>query len=207
MSLVAVLVAVLAAFAGSQAQSFEFRLKGEPVQDGATLEFDAIYDILNKITCTPQQFTLVNLTDAPVTYSISLDVLDNSMEATTQMCSGDQNQCVNVVDRWSGYITLSPDTPTPIQYDAYPQKEGTMTTLLTVSSAGETHAVNLLFRNNGTTAISSVSGDASAVDVYDMAGRQVLSACPAAEVQSLARGVYVVRPVGRAAAASKVIVK
>ena len=201
------LVAVLAAFAGSQAQSFEFRLKGEPVQDGATLEFDAIYDILNKITCTPQQFTLVNLTDAPVTYSISLDVLDNSMEATTQMCSGDQNQCVNVVDRWSGYITLSPDTPTPIQYDAYPQKEGTMTTLLTVSSAGETHAVNLLFRNNGTTAISSVSGDASAVDVYDMAGRQVLSACPAAEVQSLARGVYVVRPVGRAAAASKVIVK
>ena len=38
------LVAVLAAFAGSQAQSFEFRLKGEPVQDGATLEFDAIYD-------------------------------------------------------------------------------------------------------------------------------------------------------------------
>lgn len=207
MSLVAVLVAVLAAFAGSQAQSFEFRLKGEPVQDGATLEFDAIYDILNKITCTPQQFTLVNLTDAPVTYSISLDVLDNSMEATTQMCSGDQNQCVNVVDRWSGYITLSPDTPTPIQYDAYPQKEGTMTTLLTVSSAGETHAVTLLFRNNGTTAISSVSGDASAVDVYDMAGRQVLSACPAAEVQSLARGVYVVRPVGRAAAASKVIVK
>lgn len=207
MSLVAVLVAVLAAFAGSQAQSFEFRLKGEPVQDGATLEFDAIYDILNKITCTPQQFTLVNLTDAPVTYSISLDVLDNSMEATTQMCSGDQNQCVNVVDRWSGYITLSPDTPTPIQYDAYPQKEGTMTTLLTVSSAGETHAVTLLFRNNGTTAISSVSGDASAVDVYDIAGRQVLSACPAAEVQSLARGVYVVRPVGRAAAASKVIVK
>lgn len=201
------LVAVLAAFAGSQAQSFEFRLKGEPVQDGATLEFDAIYDIFNKITCIPQQFTLVNLTDAPVTYSISLDVLDNSMEATTKMCSGDQNQCVTFVGRWSGYITLSPDTPTPIQYDAYPQKEGTMTTLLTVSSAGEKHAVNLLFRNNGTTAISSVSGDASAVDVYDMAGRQVLSACPAAEVQSLARGVYVVRPVGRAAAASKVIVK
>lgn len=129
------------------------------------------------------------------------------MEATTQMCSGDQNQCVTFVGRWSGYITLSSDTPTPIQYDAYPQKEGTMTTLLTVSAAGETHAVNLLFRNNGTTAISSVSGDASAVDVYDMAGRQVLSACPAAEVQSLARGVYVVRPVGRAAAASKVIVK
>ena len=201
------LVAMLAAFAGSQAQSFEFRLKGEPVQDGATLEFEAIRDIFKNEICTPQQFTLVNLTDASVTYSISLDVLDNSMEATTQMCSGDQNQCVTVVGRWSGYITLSPDTPTPIQYDAYPQKEGTMTTLLTVSSAGETHAVNLLFRNNGTTAISSVSGDASAVDVYDMAGRQVLSACPAAEVQSLARGVYVVRPVGRAAAASKVIVK
>lgn len=202
------LVAVLAAFAGSQAQSFEFRLKGEPVQDGATLEFEAIQGILpNEIICTPQQFTLVNLTDSTVTYSISLDVLDNSMEATALMCSGDQNQCVPFEGRWSGYIPLSPDTPTPIQYDAYPQKDGTMTTLLTVSAAGETHAVNLLFRNNGTTAISSVSGDASAVDVYDMAGRQVLSACPAAEVQSLARGVYVVRPVGRAAAASKVIVK
>ena len=61
-------VAVLAAFSVSQAQSFEFRMDGEPVADGATVEFHAEEDeLFHTYSCeTGSRLALYNTSDAVI---------------------------------------------------------------------------------------------------------------------------------------------
>lgn len=203
------LFAALAAFAAGSAQSFEFRYNGEPIEDGATLEYESMRDILpgHEYVCVPRLFTVANVSASPLTFTASLRITENSMEATAQMCTG--GQCMPVTQSWSGSFTVAPGETEALQYEAWPSKPGTMTTVFTATAAGETKTVNFLFKHSVASGITEATTEAPAYDVYSLSGSLVGQSLAPAALRQLPAGAYIVRPVGDAGGTNvkKVIVR
>lgn len=204
------LFAALAAFAAGSAQSFEFRYNGEPIEDGATLEYESMRDILpgHEYVCVPRLFTVANVSASPLMFTASLRITENSMEAPARMCTGGQCDYLEM-QFWSGSFTVAPGETEALQYEAWPSKPGTMTTVFTATAAGETKTVNFLFKHSVASGITEATTEASLYDVYSLSGSLVGHSLAPAALRKLPAGAYIVRPVGDAGGTSvkKVIVR
>lgn len=205
------MLATFAAFAAGSAQSFEFRYNASPIEDGATLEYESMPNIIpipgQEYICVPRLFTVANVSASPLTFTASLRITENSMEASAQMCTG--GQCKPVTQSWSGSFTVAPGETEALQYEAWPSKPGTMTTVFTATAAGETKTVNFLFKHSVASGITEATTEASLYDVFSLSGSLVGHSLAPAALRKLPAGAYIVRPVGDAGGTSvkKVIVR
>lgn len=194
--LLLILVAALSLSANAQ-NTFEFRLRGEPVEDGATVTFaSAMNPFEEEVLCETAMLSLCNLTDKDITCTVKLQIEENSMNATNIKCCMGTN-CQDVRNNSLSIAQkLNANGSAIVIYDALPTTAGTMRTKFTATAGNETHTVYVLFTHESTTAIADVSArtgaDASA-DVYSLTGALLRRGCGAAELQTLPRGVYLVR--------------
>ena len=189
-------VAVLAAFSGSQAQSFEFRMDGEPVADGATVEFHAEEDeLFHTYSCeTGSRLALYNTSDAVInSIGITYSAVSGSLGegVVPQICMGGGCQTQFPIT----YTATMPcfvggSVATSIHVDNC--QEGELLTRLDVTAAGESRTVYIKFVCDGTTGIAPLQSAAEA-DVYDISGNLVCRRAGAAALSALRPGVYIVK--------------
>ena len=207
---------LFAAFAliGLNAQSFEFRMNGEKVADGATVTGF----ICNK-HIVKQQWThktedilsLYNLTDKDIKYTVEIKFYDNTMNASTyQICMG--GECQDFSKFVNGYIKYDATYPLPANGSAETlvdamttQKEGHIFAELTVTSGLESHNVIIKFEYADPAGISAIQTAGGVVDVYNVAGNLVKSNYDVNNIKNLARGLYIIR--GKNTKAHKIVVK
>ena len=210
--LLASAIVAFAAVTAGFAQSFEFRMDGERVEDGETVTFTSVEDeLLGTVICeTSSRLSLYNLTTSILNYTGTVVINSNEMEATgLQICMGGLCQQISGTSQsFSG--TLFNGGSAPTLFDAYPQKDGTLEATLTVTSGSETISVNILFLHGsaatGIDAVETSAGDAL-YDVYTLSGNLLRSGVAQSAVRSLPKGLYVVRQVGANGSARKLAVR
>lgn len=200
----------MCAFVGLSAQSFEFRMNGEKVADGATVTFSGSKHIIKPQYeyKTKDILSLNNLTASDLNYSAEIEVMENTMNGyDIQICMG--GQCQNVTG-----TTFKYDSPEPLPangstgtlFDAYSkQTTGHMLTKLTVTANGESHNVIVRFEYSDPSGIDEIRNSGGVVDVYNVAGNLVKSSYDVDRVKSLPHGLYIIR--GKNTKAYKVVVK
>lgn len=201
------IIATITVFAGSKAQSFEFRLNDQPLDDGATVEFIAEQDLVTGYTCDTEGLDLCNLSGARLDYHVDFSRVSGSLGAgvTLQICLG--NLCrTDFPVSYDDFAFVGAAQPTNIH--VYNCQEGEMLTKLTVSSGGESRTVLIRFVHDEELAagINGVVQLASRCKVYDLAGNCIIPLADMADVAGRLRpGVYVVAPCGGTAVRKLVV--
>lgn len=132
------------------AQTFEFRMNGEKVEEGATVTFNGTKHIIKPQYeyKTKDILSLHNLTANDIKYSAEIVVLENTMEAFgVQICMG--GQC-NVFDgntfKFVAIEALPANGNAATLFDASSKlTSGHMLTKLTVTAGLESHSVMIRF--------------------------------------------------------------
>lgn len=183
------IIATITVFAGSKAQSFEFRLNDQPLDDGATVEFIAEQDLVTGYTCDTEGLDLCNLSGARLDYHVDFSRVSGSLGAgvTPQICLG--NKCrTEFPVSYDDFAFVGAAQPTNIH--VYNCQEGEMLTKLTVSSGGESRTVYINFVHRSVVdGISDFSID-GVYDVYSIRGELLRKAVNATVLRNLAPGVY-----------------
>lgn len=200
----------MCAFIGLSAQSFEFRMNGEKVEDGATVTFNGTKHIIKPQYeyKTKDILSLHNLTANAIKYSAEIVILENTMEAFgVQICLG--GQC-NVFDgntfSYTAIESLPANGSAATLFDAYSKlTSGHMLTKLTVTAGLESHSVMIRFEYADPAGISAIQTAGGVVDVYNVAGNLVKSNYDVNNIKNLARGLYIIR--GKNTKAHKIVVK
>ncbi|NPD91901.1 hypothetical protein [Xylanibacter muris] len=180
------------------AQKMEFQLNGTKVEDGATLDFNAIEDGIF-IEASAEGLKLVNLSgekfSAMATYEMA-EGCENTLGAVPSMCIG--SMC-----RPGFPLTLDftvETKPMDVQLHIYDiMQEGSAKTKLTVFDAAnqsEAHTiyVNFIYSKGGS-GVEGVSSGLSlaAYDVYGMNGMLIRKNVPQKELSSLTPGLYIMK--------------
>lgn len=202
------------ALLGLNAQSFEFRMNGEKVADGATVTgFSCKKHIVKQqwTHVTEDILSLYNLTDNAIKYTVELRFYDNTMNASSyQVCMG--GQCQDISKFVDGYIKYDAQDPLPAKgstgtlIDAITtQTDGHIFAQLTVSAGLESHSVIIKFEYSDPAGIDEIRNNGGLVDVYNVAGNLVKSNYNVERINTLSHGLYIIR--GKNTKAYKVVVK
>jgi len=202
------------ALLGLNAQSFEFRMNGEKVADGATVTgFNCKKHIVKQqwTHMTEGTLSLHNLTDKEIKYTVEIKFYDNTMNASSyQICMG--GECQDFSKFVNGYIKYDATYPLPANGKAETlvdamttQKEGHIFAELTVTSGLESHNVIIKFEYADPAGISAIQTVGGVVDVYNVAGNLVKSNYNVERINTLSHGLYIIR--GKNTKAYKVVVK
>lgn len=198
------------ALIGLNAQSFEFRMNGEKVAEGATVTFGGSKHIIKPQYefKTKDILSLHNLTSSEIKYTAEIEIMENTMNAyDIQICMG--GQC-NVFSgnsfKYEASEALAANGSTATLFDAYSkQTTGHLLTKLTVSAGLESHSVIVKFEYADPAGIDEIRNNGGIVDVYNVAGNLVKSNFDVKRINNLSRGLYIIR--GKNTKAYKVVVK
>lgn len=205
---------LFAAFAliGLNAQSFEFRMNGEKVADGATVTgFNYKKHIVKQewTHSTEGILLLHNLTDKDIKYTVEIKFYDNTMNASSYgICLGGacQSNFVNGYLKYDAELALPANGSADTHVTAMTtQKEGHIFAELTVTSGLESHNVIIKFEYADPAGISAIQTAGGVVDVYNVAGNLVKSNYDVNNIKNLAHGLYIIR--GKNTKAYKIVVK
>ena len=151
----------LCAFIGLNAQKFEFRMNGEPVDDGETVTFYGKKHIVKPQYnfMTSDILSVHNLTDTDINYSVVDEVLENTMEAfDLQIAMGGY---LHIFEgntfSFDAYMALPANGSAATLFNATSKlTTGHMLTKLTVTDGLESHSVIILFENSNTVKIDNL---------------------------------------------------
>ena len=198
------------ALLGLNAQSFEFRMNGEKVADGATVTFSGSKHIIKPQYeyKTKDILSLHNLTSSDIKYTAEIEVMENTMNAyDIQICMGGQCNVFNgSTFKYEATEALPANGSAATLFDAYSkQTTGHMLTKLTVSAGLESHSVIIKFEYSDPAGIDEIRNNGGLVDVYNVAGNLVKSNYNVERINTLSHGLYIIR--GKNTKAYKVVVK
>lgn len=179
----------------SVAQTFGFTYKGEKLEDGATVTFEADYDIMTgkNICATATVLSLKDFTPTgeeksyDVNFVITRDDFDIKAK---QICFG--GNCWQIQGNSQAYTFQSAKEVEATLIDITPGKYGKATSVLTVKRGTETHTVNIEFTYSDPAGITNTSRNAELSDIYSVDGRLVRKGVRINEVKDL-KGLYIVK--------------
>ena len=197
----------------SHAQSLEFQLNGNKVEDGTTLTFKStetviIPNVLSNWAAKAKGLTLVNKTSNPITCNVEANIIDNTLDVIGALCIG--STCQDFEKSFSKSITIPANgiedmsqTKTGNMKKTSPA--GMMVMRIDVFAGLESHSLTLHFIHEDPTGIDDIRNNGGVVDVYNVAGNLVKSNYDVNNIKNLAHGLYIIR--GKNTKAYKIVVK
>jgi hypothetical protein len=183
----------------ANAQSFEFKYKGEVYANGSTLVINAETDMFGELACETNPASnpddgllIVGKDGAYLAGSAHLAILEHTFKAkTVQWCMSDA--CVPMKEVTELDKTFE-GTSIRVLFDAFTiRQEGFLLAKLDVTVGGESQSLYIEFSNGQHSSVSSMKVVEGRADVYDLNGRLVMAAADASARQMLRSGVYVVK--------------
>lgn len=191
-------IALLAAHLTGNAQDFEFKYQGLPIENGDTLSISAETDIFGELSCETNGakgkngLVIAGKDGATVSGKAHLSILQHTFKAVTlQWCMSGSCVPMNKVSEmdkdFSGNVVQ-------VEFDAFTiQKTGFLLASLTATTSNQTSTIYIEFSNGEHANVNSVVSSNTVFDVYDVSGHLILQQANASARSQLRQGIYLMK--------------